>query len=121
MEHTPNTEWARPVVYFEIEARDENVLIPFYKDMFNWDIGGGPIHRIPTGIGGPENGIGGHIRKGKRGGIALYIQVKNVERSLLQAVELGGKKTMDPYQVPSGALIAGITDPEGNSLTLVQQ
>ena len=67
------------------------------------------------------NGIGGHIRKGKRGGISLYIQVKNVERSLLQAVELGGKKTMDPYQVPSGALIAGITDPEGNALTLVQQ
>jgi len=39
MEHTPKTEWARPVVYFEIEARDENVLIPFYKEMFNWDIG----------------------------------------------------------------------------------
>ena len=114
MEHTPKTEWARPVVYFEIEARDENVLIPFYKDMFNWDIGGGPIHRIPTGIGG-------HIRKGSRGGIALFIQVKNVENSLLQAIELGGAKTMDPYQIPGGALIAGITDPEGNALTLVQQ
>jgi predicted enzyme related to lactoylglutathione lyase len=47
--------------------------------------------------------------------------VKNVERSLLQAVELGGAKTMDPYQIPGGALIAGITDPEGNTLTLVQQ
>jgi predicted enzyme related to lactoylglutathione lyase len=47
--------------------------------------------------------------------------VKNVERSLLQAVELGGNKTMDPYQIPGGALIAGITDPEGNALTLVQQ
>ncbi len=66
MEHTPNTEWARPVVHFEIEAIDENVLIPFYKEMFNWDIGGGPIHRIPAGIGGPENGVAGHIRKGKR-------------------------------------------------------
>jgi predicted enzyme related to lactoylglutathione lyase len=47
--------------------------------------------------------------------------VKSVERSLLQAVELGGTKTMDPYQIPGGALIAGIADPEGNSLTLVQQ
>jgi predicted enzyme related to lactoylglutathione lyase len=121
MEHTPKTEWARPVVYFEIEAIDENVLIPFYKEMFNWDIGGGPIHRIPAGIGGPENGVAGHIRKGKRSGISLFIQVKNVERSLVQAVELGGAKTMDPYQIPGGALIAGITDPEGNSLTLVQQ
>ena len=121
MEHMPPTEWARPVVYFEIEALDENILIPFYKEMFNWDIGGGPIHRIPTGIGGPENGIGGHIRKGKRGGIALYIQVKNVESSLVQALQLGGTKTMDPYQIPGGALIAGIADPEGNAITLVQQ
>ncbi len=49
------------------------------------------------------------------------IQVKSVERSLVQAVELGGKKTLDPYQIPGGALIAGITDPEGNPLMLVQQ
>ena len=121
MEHTPKTEWARPVVYFEIGAKDEQVLIPFYREMFNWDIGGGPIHRIPTGIGGPENGIGGHIRKNEHGGISLFIQVKSVERSLVQAVELGGKKTLDPYQIPGGALIAGITDPEGNPLMLVQQ
>ena len=38
MEHMPPTEWARPVVYFEIEALDENILIPFYKEMFNWEI-----------------------------------------------------------------------------------
>ena len=121
MEHTPKTQWARPVVYFEIGAKDEQVLIPFYKQMFNWDIGDGPIHRVPVGIGGPENGIGGHIRRSEHGGISLYIQVKSVERSLAQAVELGGKTTLDPYQIPGGALIAGITDPEGNPLMLVQQ
>jgi hypothetical protein len=43
MEQTPKTQWARPVVYFEIGAKDELVLIPFYKQMFNWDIGDGPI------------------------------------------------------------------------------
>ena len=79
MEHTPNTEWVRPVVHFEIEAIDENVLIPFYKEMFNWDIGGGPIHRIPAGIGGPENGVAGHIRYSKRWNLVaqkLWIRIK---------------------------------------------
>ena len=121
MEPEPKRDWGRPIVYFEIGAKDEQVLIPFYKEMFNWDIGDGPIHRIPVGIGGPENGIGGHIRRSEHGGISLYIQVRSVGSSLRQAVELGGKKTMDPYQIPNGALIAAITDPEGNPLMLVQQ
>ena len=121
MEHTPKTEWARPVVYFEIEARDENVLIPFYKEMFNWDIGDGPIHRVPTGIGGPENGIGGHMRQSDRSGVTLFIQVKDVEASRAMAVELGGSLTSEPFQIPDRALIAGIKDPEGNPITLVQQ
>jgi predicted enzyme related to lactoylglutathione lyase len=37
------------------------------------------------------------------------------------AVSLGGKLTSEPFQIPGGALIAGIEDPEGNPITLVQQ
>ena len=114
-------DWARPVVYFEIEALNADLLESFYREMFNWNIGEGFIRQIPAGIGGPENGIGGHMREGKRGGVTLYIQVKNVAESLTRAVALGGKQTLEPFQIPGGALIAGIEDPEGNRVTLVQQ
>lgn len=114
-------DWPRPVVYFEIQARDADSLSVFYKELFNWDIGDGFIRQIPPGIGGPENGIGGHMRTGNRPGITLFIQVKDLEASLQRAVDLGGKKTSDRFDIPGGASLAGIEDPEGNSITLVQQ
>lgn len=114
-------EWARPIVYFEIRALNSDVLDSFYRQMFNWKIGEGPIRQIPAGIGGPENGIGGHMRQSTRSGVTLYIQVKNVIDSLEQAVSLGAKRTKEPFQIPGGALIAGIEDPEGNPVMLVQQ
>ena len=116
-----DNDWARPVVYFEIQARDADALSVFYRELFNWDIGDGFIKQIPTGIGGPENGIGGHMRTGDKPGVTLFIQVKDLKASRLQAVELGGKVTSDRFDIPGGASIAGIEDPEGNSITLVQQ
>ena len=107
-------EWARPVVYFQIEALSIDVLEPFYRQMFNWDISEGFLRQIPTGIGG-------HMSQGTRGGVTLFIQVKNVEASRAMAVSLGGKLTSEPFQIPGRALIAGIEDPEGNPITLVQQ
>ena len=114
-------DWARPVVYFEIEALDADLLENFYHEMFSWDIGEGFIRQIPAGIGGPENGIGGHMRQSDRSGVTLFIQVKDVEASRAMAVELGGSLTSEPFQIPDRALIAGIKDPEGNPITLVQQ
>jgi predicted enzyme related to lactoylglutathione lyase len=115
------SDWARPVVYFEIQARDADLMAAFYSEMFNWNIGDGFIRQIPAGIGGPENGIGGHLRAGDRPGVTLFIQVKNLEASQQRATELGGTITSPRYDIPGGASIAGIADPEGNPITLVQQ
>lgn len=76
---------------------------------------------IHAGPGSPENGISGHIASSEKPGFTIYIQVRNIHESLTRAVELGGTKVSDPLQVPNGPMLAGITDPEGNSLTLVQQ
>lgn len=67
-------DWARPVVHWEIQARDPEALQAFYAQMFNWQIGDGPIMLIPAGIGGPEPGPGGHIMRGDAPGIVLYVQ-----------------------------------------------
>jgi uncharacterized protein len=114
-------DWARPVVHFEIEARDPERQRAFYAAMFNWSIGDGPFMNIPAGIGGPESGPGGHMRQSDRSGFTLYIQVRDLRESLDRATELGGAIVMEPLDIPGGPTIAAITDPEGNALSLVQQ
>jgi predicted enzyme related to lactoylglutathione lyase len=114
-------DWARPVVHWEIEARDPERQRAFYGDLFNWEVGDGPIMQIPAGVGGPEPGPGGHIRAGERSGVTLYVQVRDIRASLTRVGELGGAVLTDPFDVPDGPTIAAVEDPEGNPLVLVQQ
>jgi predicted enzyme related to lactoylglutathione lyase len=116
-----SADWARPVVHWEIEARDPDRQRAFYGGLFNWDIGDGPIMDIPAGLGGPEPGPSGHLRQSDRSGVTLYVQVRDLQQSLEKAVELGGTVVLEHLQVPGGPTLAAITDPEGNPLTLVQQ
>jgi predicted enzyme related to lactoylglutathione lyase len=83
-------DWARPLVHWEIGARDPERLRAFYGQLFNWEIGDGAIMNIPPGVGGPQPGPGGHIRATERGGITLYIQVRDLAASLARTAELGG-------------------------------
>jgi predicted enzyme related to lactoylglutathione lyase len=113
-------DWARPVVHWEIEAVDAPRQRAFYAELFNWQIGDGSIMEIPPGIGGPEPGPGGHIREGERSGVTLYVQVADLRASLDRSVSLGATIVAEPFDVPDGPTLAGITDPEGNPLMLVQ-
>lgn len=114
-------DWARPVVHFEIEAIDAEGQRAFYRQLFNWDIGDGPIMAIEAGLGGPEPGPAGHLRQGERSGVALYVQVRDLGASLAKAAELGGTVVAEPFDIPGGPTLAPITDPEGNPVMLVQQ
>lgn len=114
-------DWARPVVHFEIGGRDPDRLRAFYAELFNWSIGDGPIMRIGAGVGGPEPGPGGHIRQTDRPGVSLYVQVGDLQASLVKVVELGGTARSEPFDVPGGPTLAIIADPEENTLVLVQQ
>ena len=114
-------DWARPIVHWEIEALDPDHLRRFYAQLFTWDIGDGPFMQISPGIGGPEPGPGGHIRGSNRSGVTLYVQVRDLRESLDKAVELGGAVLAEPFDVPGGPTLAGIRDPEGNPVMLVQQ
>jgi predicted enzyme related to lactoylglutathione lyase len=113
-------DWARPVVHWEIEAKDPERQRAFYAELFNWSIGDGFIMDIPAGIGGPEPGPSGHIRASERSGVTLYVQVANLRASLDKSVTLGATIVAEPFDVPGGPTLAGITDPEGNPVMLVQ-
>jgi predicted enzyme related to lactoylglutathione lyase len=118
---TQEQDWARPVVHWELQARDPTTLRTFYADLFNWQIGDGPVMRIPAGIGAPEAGPAGHIRQGAHPGITLFIQVRDLRASLDKAERLGGTILSQPADLPNGPTVAGIADPEGNRVMLVQQ
>ena len=114
-------DWARPMVHWEIAAVDPEKQAAFYRQLFNWEIGDGPIMPIAPGLGGPEPGPAGHLRQADRPGVSIYVQVRDLQASLARATELGGEVVMGALDVPGGPTIAFITDPEGNGLALVQQ
>ncbi|MGH2626998.1 MAG: VOC family protein [Anaerolineales bacterium] len=113
-------DWARPVVHWEIEAKDPEKIAAFYGTLFNWTIGEGQLRQIGPGIGAPET-ITGHIRGGKRSAVVLNIQVLDIHASLARVAELGGAVLREPALLPQGITVASIADPEGNRITLVQQ
>jgi predicted enzyme related to lactoylglutathione lyase len=115
-------DWARPFVHWDIQARDPQKIKDFYATMFNWQIGDGPIMAIPAGIGAPDpEGMTGHIFPSDASGFRLYFQVRDLRESMQRAKDLGGAVVSEPFDVPGGPTIAGITDPEGNRVVLVQQ
>jgi hypothetical protein len=62
-------DWARPVAGWEIAARDAGRQAAFYRELFHWEIGDGPIMQVAPGLGGPGPGPGRHIRAGDRPGV----------------------------------------------------
>jgi predicted enzyme related to lactoylglutathione lyase len=47
--------------------------------------------------------------------------VADLKESLAKAVALGGRRVMEPFDVPNGLTVAQIANPEGNVIGLVQQ
>lgn len=117
------TDWARPVVLFEIRGRDTANLQKFYAELFNWQIDATnpPLVQFASGIGGPEPGPGGVLVPGDPGA-TIYVQVLDLRASLDKAKALGGNVVLEPFDVPGRELtIARIADPEGTQIGLVQQ
>jgi predicted enzyme related to lactoylglutathione lyase len=115
-------DWARPVVHWELQARDPQKQKQFYASLFNWQIGDGAIAQIPAGIGGPPpEALSGHILPSDTARFVIYVQVRDLRESMDRAKTLGGAVLREPFDVPNGPTIAGIADPEGNPVVLVQQ
>jgi predicted enzyme related to lactoylglutathione lyase len=112
----------RPVVAFQIRGRDAAKLAEFYKEIFGWEMSDGPmgVALVKPGIGGPVEGVGGTIFPGNPG-VVIFVQVLSLIDTLARTVELGGKRVMEPFDVPGGPTIAQMADPEGNIIGLVKQ
>lgn len=111
-------DWPRPLVHVEIRARDPERLRAFYGALFSWEFDG---LRFAPGLGGPEPGVGGALKRSDSPGVTLYLQVRDLDAALAAVPDLGGEVVRPPVDVPGGPTVAAVTDPEGNRLVLVQQ
>jgi predicted enzyme related to lactoylglutathione lyase len=112
------------MVHFEIRARDRKRLTEFYRTLFHWEgeeREGVPVTFFEPGIGGPVEGVAGHIIEADASSVVIYVQVVDPVETTKQAEAMGGKKVSDPFDVPGGPTIAYIEDPEGNVVALVKQ
>ncbi|MEO8458468.1 MAG: VOC family protein [Chloroflexota bacterium] len=112
---------SRPVVAFQIRGRDATKLAEFYKTMFEWEVDANnplKVAFLQTGPGGPPEPPGTIFPGEPR--VLIFVQVADLGASMAQAVELGGQRIMEPFDVPNGPTVAQVADPEGNYVGLVQ-
>ncbi len=114
----------RPVVFFQIWAKEPERPCAYYREMFGWKIDAPNamgLSMIEHGIGGPPEGVGGAIMAGAEARVLVYVQVLEPLETLAKAEALGGRRVMEPFDVPEGPTVAQMADPEGNVIGLVKQ
>lgn len=111
---------ADKVMHFEVHGRDGKRLQEFYGSLFGWQIDTG--NPTQYGLVCPEQShISGGITQSPMGPcVTFYVAVADLMAALQRAEGLGGKRLMEPYQVPDGPEIAMFADPEGNAIGLVR-
>jgi len=112
----------QPVMHFELIAKDTKKLKTFYSSLFGWRPEDYPDMDYAMMHADAKSGINGGIGSDATGlppGLAVYVQVDDVEKSLAHARTLGATKVLqEPYDIPGVGRFAVFTDPEGNRIGL---
>ena len=114
----------KPVVHWEITAKNADRLESFYTEMFDWSVkGDSPIHYRQVDTGSAD-GIQGSIAETDGSwpsGALFYVQVDDVRQYLARAEKLGAATLVPPTEINDGeSTIAIFRDPEGIAIGLVQ-
>ena len=110
-----------PVVHFDIRSEHPEELWAFYHDVFGWVVHPDAERtfaltdtRSPAGIGG---GIGSSGEEGP--GVTVYVEVPDIDASLL-AIENHGGKVVTPRTEGGPVVLARFRDPHGTLIGLVE-
>lgn len=112
---------ANPIVYFEIMGKDRASLEEFYRAAFDWQLT--PANDTYTHVS-PGSGINGGLGKSMDGGpgyVTFYVEVGDIVDALTRVESHGGKRVLEPTQMPKGPLIALFADPEGRVVGLIEK
>ncbi|MGE3643465.1 MAG: VOC family protein [Beijerinckiaceae bacterium] len=108
----------------ELHGGDLEASFAFYAKLFGWtkgeahDMGGMIYQTFHTGDG---HATGGMMKamEGVPPHWAYYISVADFDAAVDRAVAGGGKKLMEPMQVPGEAWICPLQDPQGAHFSLI--
>ena len=111
----------RPVMQWQILARDPEKAAGFYRQMFGWEINANNALGYRQADTCSERGIQGGFWPCPPEGqpmVTLYVEVEDVAASVAQCQALGGKVVFPPQVLPDGDEMAIILDAEGLPLGL---
>lgn len=111
---------ANPVVHWEITNQHAERLVPFYSSVFGWHIDANNPHHygmVDTGGEGINGGIG---QSDGPNWVTFYVQVPDLQATLDQVQQLGGRTLMPPTEIPGAVTMALFADPEGNTIGLIK-
>ncbi|MEM9728127.1 MAG: VOC family protein [Myxococcota bacterium] len=112
---------ANPVVWFEVMGKNGKALRSFYGELFGWDYQ--MAKEVDYGMIEADGGQGipGGVGQSQEQYVTFYIATPSIEASLEQINERGGKTVMPRTVLPEGTTIGMFTDPEGNTVGLVEE
>jgi uncharacterized protein len=112
----------RPVVHWEINAKEAKKLSRFYAQLFEWQLDESDPSQTFVDTES-ELGIDGSVSQTEPGdpvGLTFYVHVSDIEAALAKVQKLGGRVAMEPVETDDGVILAVFEDPEGNQIGLVQ-
>jgi predicted enzyme related to lactoylglutathione lyase len=113
--------------WFELHTRNYDAALPFYRDVFGWNmatVSDVPEFRYST-LGEGEDGLAGvmdasgFLPEGVPSSWTVYFGVESADATLARITELGGAVVQPAEDTPYGRL-AGATDPTGAYFKLRQ-
>ena len=118
----------QPVVHFEVIGKDAATLQRYYSQLFGWEVDAdNPLKYGSVAREGNTNADGAGIAGGiaalpdYTGHVTFYVEVPDVEASLVTAESLGGHRVFGPDKVPGTDVELGqFTDPEGHLIGLLR-
>ena len=112
-----------PIVHWEINTRDPNRVLEFYRSLFGWQIS--MINEINYGMvkTGSKRGIGGGI--GQTEGedpnlVTFYVEVDDPQQALDKAISMGAGVVVPVTEIPNMVTFAQFKDPDGNIIGLIK-
>jgi uncharacterized protein len=113
------------ISHFDISALDAERAVNFYGDIFKWkfkkwDSDDMDYWMITTGPKSQTGINGGMVIRQKDNYVVNTIEVKSIDKTIVQIKDHGGKILFDKSAIPGVGYYAQFEDTEGNILGLLE-
>jgi uncharacterized protein len=108
-------QMGHPVIHAEIRSADPDATRSFFSGLFGWTYSDGAFPGYTFVDTGVEGALPTAISplQGDSDAVLFFVGVEDVEATLRQAEELGGR-TVQPAQSVPGVTFAVLADPQGH-------